>query len=144
VGASTAVGGNRPGAGFLTVRYLLDTTFVIDHLRGDPEAVARFVRIVDNGDEPFVCDVVACEAWTGAHDDADPDLVALLGFVEFVQAGPVQARNAGRWRADARKRGWTLSATDALVAATANAIDAAVLTRNLRDFALTPATVERY
>jgi len=43
------------------MRYLLDTTFVIDHLRGDLEAVARFVRIVDNGDEPFVSDVVACE-----------------------------------------------------------------------------------
>jgi hypothetical protein len=126
------------------VRYLLDTTFVIDHLRGDLDAVARFVRIVENGDEPFVCDVVACEAWTGAHDDTDPDLLGLLRFVEFVQAGPVQARNAGRWRADARQRGWTLSATDALIAATANAIDAVVLTRNLRDFALTPVTVERY
>jgi len=126
------------------MNYLLDTTFVIDHLRGNPEAVARFVRIVDNGDKPFVCDVVACEAWTGAHDDTDPDLVSLLPVIEFVQAGPVQARNAGRWRADARKRGWTLSATDALVAATANAIGAAVLTRNLRDFALTPVTVERY
>jgi predicted nucleic acid-binding protein len=126
------------------MKYLLDTTFVIDHLRGDPEAVARFVRIVDNGDEPFVCDVVACEAWSGAHHDTDSDLVGLLRFVEFVQAGPDQARNAGRWRADARKRGSTLSATDALVAATANAIDAIVLTRNVRDFALTPVTVERY
>jgi predicted nucleic acid-binding protein len=126
------------------MKYLLDTTFVIDHLRGDPEAVARFVRMVDNGDEPFVCDVVASEAWSGAHDDTDSDLVGLLRFVEFVQAGPDQARNAGRWRADARKRGWTLSATDALVAATANAIDAIVLTRNVRDFALTPVTVERY
>jgi predicted nucleic acid-binding protein len=126
------------------MNYLLDTTFVIDHLRGNPEAVARFVRIVDNGDKPFVCDVVACEAWTGAHDDTDPALVSLLRVVEFVQAGPVQARNAGRWRADAGKRGWTLSATDALVAATANAIGAAVLTRNLRDFALMPVTVERY
>jgi predicted nucleic acid-binding protein len=126
------------------MKYLLDTTFVIDHLRGDREAVARFARIVDNGDEPFVCDVVACEAWTGAHDDTDPDLVGLLRFVEFVQAGLVQAQHAGRWRADARKRGWTLSATDALIAATANAIGAAVLTRNVRDFALTPVTVERY
>jgi predicted nucleic acid-binding protein len=126
------------------VRYLLDTTFVIDHLRGDPVAVARFARIVENGDEPYVCDVVACEAWTGAHDDADPDLVGLLRFVEFVQAGPDQARRAGRWRADARRRGWALSAPDALIAATAHALDAALLTRNLRDFALTPVTVEAY
>ena len=126
------------------MRYLLDTTFVIDHLRGDPIAVKRFDELVANGDEPFVCDVVACEAWTGAHDDTDVELTGLLRFVEFVQAGRDQAHRAGRWRADARRRGWTLSAQDALIAATANAIDAAVLTRNGRDFALTPVVVETY
>jgi predicted nucleic acid-binding protein len=126
------------------MRYLLDTTFVIDHLRGDPLAVTRLAAMVENGDEPFVCDVVACEAWAGAHDDTDPDLVALLRFVEFVQAGPDQARRAGRWQATARRRGWTLSAPDALIAASAEAIDAAILTRNLRDFALTEARVEAY
>lgn len=126
------------------MRYLLDTTFVIDHLRGDPVAVARLASIVENGDEPYVCDVVACEAWTGAHDDFDPDLVGLLRFVEFVQAGPAQARRAGRWRAEARLRGWTLSSPDALIAASAEALDAVVLTRNARDFALTSARIEPY
>jgi predicted nucleic acid-binding protein len=126
------------------VRYLLDTTFVIDHLRGDPDARRRLVQIAERGDEPFVCDVVACEAWTGAHDDTDRDLLGLLQFIEFVQAGPEQARRAGRWRADARRRGGTLSAPDALIAASADALDATVLTRNLRDFALTPVPVEAY
>lgn len=126
------------------MRYLLDTTFVIDHLRGDPVAVARLSNIVENGDEPYVCDVVACEAWAGAHDDRDRNLDALLRFVEFAQAGPEQARRAGRWRADARRRGWTLSAPDALIAASAEALGAAVLTRNVRDFALTAARVESY
>jgi predicted nucleic acid-binding protein len=128
----------------MNVRYLLDTTFVIDHLRGDPVAVSRLARMVENGDEPIVCDVIACEAWAGAHDDDDRDLVALLRFVEFVQAGPEQARRAGRWRADARRRGWTLSAPDALIAATADALDARLITRNVRDFALTPVVVESY
>lgn len=126
------------------MRYLLDTTFLIDHLRGDPVAVARLASIVENGDEPYVCDVVACEAWTGAHDDFDPDLVGLLRCVEFVQAGPAQARRAGRWRAEARLRGSTLSSPDALIAASAEALDAVVLTRNVRDFALTSARIEPY
>jgi predicted nucleic acid-binding protein len=38
----------------------------------------------------------------------------------------------------------TLSAPDALIAASAEALDATVLTRNLRDFALTPVPVETY
>jgi predicted nucleic acid-binding protein len=117
---------------------------MIDHLSGDPVAVARLARIVENGDEPFVCDVIACEAWTGAHDDFDPDLEGLLRSVEFVQAGPAQARRAGRWRAEARLRGSTLSSPDALIAASAEALDAVVLTRNVRDFALTTARVESY
>ena len=144
MGSCATSGGHGPRPPDLIVRYLLDTTFVIDHLRGDPLAVARLGRIVDDGDDAFVCDVVACEAWTGAHDDTDQALVGLLRFVEFVQAGPEQARRAGRWRADALRRGWTLSAPDALIAASAEALDAAVLTRNVRDFALTSVRVETY
>ena len=54
---------------------LLDTTFIVDHLRGMPEAVQRLRRIVEQGDMPFVNDVVTAEAWAGApsDDDASPD-----------------------------------------------------------------------
>jgi predicted nucleic acid-binding protein len=52
--------------------------------------------------------------------------------------------DAGRWRAEARRRGRTLSLPDALIAAAAVAMDATVITRNVRDFALTPAVVESY
>lgn len=123
---------------------LLDTTFVIDHLRGQPDAVERLRRLVDGGDLLFVNEVVVCEAWASARDPADRDLTVLLRFLEFVQPGPDVAQRAGRWRAEARARGQTLAATDALIAAAAVSLDAAVLTRNVRDFAVTPARVETY
>lgn len=126
------------------MRYLLDTTFVIDHLRDDPSALRRFETIFEDGDEVFVNEVVVCEAWTGAHLSGDPDLEALLQVVEFVQPAPIHARAAGRWRAEAKARGWYLGLPDALIAACADALDAAVLTRNARDFALTPVRVETY
>lgn len=47
-------------------------------------------------------------------------------------------------RAAARQSGKTLALTDALIAATADAVDAVVLTRNVRDLALTPVRVETY
>lgn len=126
------------------MRYLIDTTFVIDHLRGDSGARQRMAAAAEVGDELFVNEVVVAEAWAGAHDDNDPDLEVFLRFLEFVQPGPDTARAAGRWRANARRRGWTLSMTDALIAAAADSLDAVLLTRNLRDFALTPVRVETY
>jgi predicted nucleic acid-binding protein len=126
------------------MRYVLDTTFVIDHLRGDRAARARMAQLVELGDEPFVTDVVVAESWAGAHRADDADLEALLQFIEFVQPGPLQAKRAGRFRADARARGWTLNTADALIAASAESLEAVILTRNLRDFALTPTPVEDY
>ena len=126
------------------MRYVLDTTFVIDHLRNDRAAVHKFASIFEDGDEVFVNEVVVCEAWTGAHLVGDPDLEALLQVIEFVRPAALQARAAGRWRAEARARGWSLGLADALVAACADSLDAAVLTRNARDFALTPVRVETY
>ena len=124
-------------------RYLLDTTFVIDILRGDPAAVTRFERVFADGDEPVLNEIVACEAWTGAPTTGDPALDALMAAFEFVQPGPESAKRAGVWRQEARSRGQVLSLADALIAAAAEP-DATLLTRNVRDFALTPVRVETY
>lgn len=124
-------------------RYVLDTSFIIDHLLGDRAATERFARIFVDGDQPIVNEIAACEAWTGAPLAGDPALVALMRAVEFVQPGPESAQAAGVWRQDARSRGHVLSLADALIAAAA-LDDAVVLTRNVRDFALTPVRIETY
>ena len=72
------------------MRYLLDTTFVIDYLRGERAAIDRFVRFFDEGDEPMVNEIVVCEAATGAPGHPDPDLTAMLEPIEFIQPGPEQ------------------------------------------------------
>lgn len=126
------------------MRYLLDSTFVIDYLRGDPDAIERYRRMFDAGDEPLTTEIVVCEVATGARAHPDPDLTAFLEPLEFVQPGPEAALLAGSWRADARRRGLSLSLADALIAGAAEATGAVVLTRNVRDFALTPVRVEPY
>ena len=126
------------------MRLLLDSTFVIDHLRGDPAAVDGMNAIYENGDEPFVTQVVICEVRAGLRAEDERHLVALLEPIEFVQPGPDHALTAGRWRAELRARGRMLSLADALIATAAESMDAAVLTRNVRDFALTPVRVETY
>ena len=124
-------------------RYVLDSSFLIDHLRGEPIATARFIEMNETGDELLICDVGAAEVWSGRPSE-HPRVETLLRFLEFVQPGPTTSMLAGRWRAEARGHGRTLGLPDALIAATAYHLDAAVLTRNLRDFELTPVRVETY
>jgi predicted nucleic acid-binding protein len=126
------------------MRYLLDSTFVIDYLRGESAAIDRFRRFFEEGDDVLVNEIVVCEAETGAPSHPDPDLEAMLEPVEFVQPGPDAPRRAGEWRSSARRRGRALSLADALVAAAADSADAVILTRNERDFSLTPVRVESY
>lgn len=125
-------------------RLLLDSTFVIDHLRGEAEAVDRFRRMFEDGDDPMVTEIVVCEVRAGLLAEAEGHLDAFLEPIEFAQPGIETAKTAGRWRADLRRRGRTLSLGDSLIAATANALGATVITRNVRDFALTPVLVESY
>lgn len=124
-------------------RYLLDASFLIDHLRGLPEATGRFVALNEAGDDLIISDVSAAEVWSGRPAE-EPEIDVLLRYLELVQPGPETSRQAGRWRADARAAGRALALPDALIAASAFHLDAAVLTRNIRDFALTPVRIETY
>jgi predicted nucleic acid-binding protein len=126
------------------VRYLLDSAFLIDVLRGQPEAMGRLARLYEAGDTIYVNEIVVCEVASGSQLHPDPDLDGLLQPLEFIQPGPESALEAGRWRAQARRRGWTLSLSDALIAAAAQAAGATILTRNGREFSLTPVLVEGY
>jgi predicted nucleic acid-binding protein len=126
------------------MRLLLDSTFLIDVLDGLPEAVERQRAIFESGDQPLVNEVVICEVRGGMRAEEEPSLVGILEPVEFVQPGPETAMKAGAWREDVRRRGFHLSLADALIAATAFDTDAAVLTRNVRHFTLTPVRVETY
>lgn len=126
------------------MKVMLDTTFVIDHQRDVPAAVERMHEMLERGDEPIVTSVVVSEAWVGAREPDDPSLDRFLRYLEYVHPGPETARLAGEFRADARRRGFTLGLADALIAASAFHLHATVLTRNVRDFELTPVRLETY
>jgi predicted nucleic acid-binding protein len=123
---------------------VLDSTFVVDHLRGLPAARERWAQLFERGDQPVATELVTCEVRSGLRDADVPVLERLLRPMEFVQPGIETAMLAGRWRSDLRRSGRTLSLADALIAAAAFDLNAPVLTRNVRDFALTPVSVETY
>ena len=126
------------------MRLLVDSAFVIDYLRGLADAKRRWEAVFVEGDDPIVNEIVVCEVRAGLLERDEPILRSFLEPIEFVQPGPEHAMIAGEWRAAARAQGRHLSLPDALIAAAAVASGAAVLTRNVRDFALTPGRIETY
>jgi predicted nucleic acid-binding protein len=123
---------------------MLDSTFVIDLMRGDPAARRRLGKIYEDGDEPYLNDVVLCEVRTGLLPKDVEHFEQTVRYLAFVQPGAEVATRAGEWRADARRLGRALSLGDALIASAAQSLKAAVLTRNVSDFRLTPVRIEIY
>jgi len=126
------------------MRYMLDSTFCIDHLRSLPAAMTRLDQMYAAGDDPIITSVTTTEVWSGRRQESDPAIEDFFRYLEYVHPGPATARLAGEWRARARESGRALDVPDALIAACAFDLDAVVLTRNVRDFELTPVRVETY
>lgn len=126
------------------MRILLDTTFLIDYLRGVKAATDRLELAVVDGDEVFLNEVAVAETRAGLREGDVRAFAALIRPLEFVQPGPDAAIIAGQWRREARERGQDLTVADALIASAAASLDAAVVTRNVRDFALTPVRIASY
>ena len=57
------------------MRYLLDTTFLIDHMRGDPGAMRRMLDLWANATAIYVNEIVVCELTAGLTL-ADPSPMA--------------------------------------------------------------------
>lgn len=62
--------------------------------------------------------------------------------LRFLETGPEAAVRAGRYQAFFQQRGRTIRTADALIAGTARAHGAIVLTDNLRDFPMTDLKIE--
>lgn len=118
------------------MRYLLDSTLLIDHANRDPAALATLRRLFEEGHELYTCDVVTCEALSfGGGDPGDlRHIESLLDALEFVALGPNAARWAGASRRARHRARGKRAVGDALIAGLAAELEAVVVTRNVRDF----------
>ena len=117
------------------MKYLLDSTVVIDHVRGYRPGVDLLARLFATNAELFTCDVVTCESLSRGDADERQLALTLLDALEFVAVDPDAARWAGdqrRERIEAGARKPTVP--DGLIAGLAWRLGATVVTRNARDF----------
>ena len=124
-------------------RLLLDSTVLIDALRGRP-AAERVLGLRRAKVEPWVCAISVEEIWRGLRTDEEPAARRLFDGLRTAPLGVAEGERAGRWRRAFAGRGITLHQADCLIAAAAVGIGAALATANVADFPMDELRVERW
>jgi predicted nucleic acid-binding protein len=110
-------------------RWLLDSTVLIDALRGRP-VVERLRSMRRAGDEPWVCAISVEEIWRGIRPGEEAVVRRLFRGLRLAPLGIQEGERAGSWRREYAERGVTLRQADCLIAAAAIGVDACLATGN--------------
>ena len=114
-------------------RILLDTTVLIDALRGRP-AAQRLASLRRTGAEPWACVISVEEIWRGLLPGEEPQARRLFNGLRMAPLGVGEGIRAGVWRREFAARGVTLHQADCLIAAAAVRIGATLATANVDDY----------
>ncbi|OGO59411.1 MAG: hypothetical protein A2V85_08815 [Chloroflexi bacterium RBG_16_72_14] len=115
------------------MRFLLDTTLLIDHALDRYGAPAVVERLFSEANDLYTCDAVVAEALSRGTDEDIAAIEVLVRALEYVATSP----DAARWAGASRRRLAHTSRRqlgDAIVAAVAVDLGATVVTRNPRGF----------
>ncbi len=124
---------------------VLDTTVLIDVLRGRPGAVLGLTSLERTADRVFTTVLNIEEVVRGLRGRREEDAAAsLLAGLRLAPLGREQGEQAGRWRRDHAQRGVTLSQSDCLIAAAAVGLGARLATGNPRHFPMRGLDVEHW
>ena len=123
---------------------LLDTTVLIDLLRGRPGATSRLGDLRRQGDRLCTCVVNIEEVVRGLPPDEESDARRLFAGLRLAPLGVEEGWRAGAWRREHAKKGKTLTQADCLIAAAAVGIGARLATGNPRHFPMPDLIVEHW
>lgn len=122
---------------------LVDTSVLIDVLRGQPEAVATLRDAAGRG-RLHASEVTRLEVLVGMRPHEEERTRGLLTALQWHAVGEAVAEDAGALGRQWRPSHSGIDAADLAVAATAVRLDAVLLTRNVRHFPMFPDLVAPY
>lgn len=126
------------------MQLLLDTTVLIDALRGRPAAERLRTLREDAGEAPWVCAVNVEEIARGALPHEQDVIKGFLSGMRLAPLGLAEGELAGRWRREFAQRGVTLSQADCLIAAAAAAVGAQLASGNPKHFPMKELEVQHW
>lgn len=124
-------------------RYLLDTTVLIAQLRGDSAVSDLLLTLLRQGHSLCTSCVNIAEVERGVQPKERKTAEDLLDRLEFLPTTKQAALRAGRYQREWQRRGRMIHLADALVAGTARANGAVLLTDNTNDFPMRDMRVRR-
>ncbi len=114
--------------------YLLDTTVIIDHLRGI-EKVSRFLEQIGlKGDTAGCCCINIAEVYSGMLEKEKEKTDIFIDSLFFYEITRNISKTAGRLRQKYVKKGITLSTSDAIIGAAALIYDLILATKNIKHY----------
>jgi predicted nucleic acid-binding protein len=122
---------------------VLDSTVLIDHLRGRP-AVGRLAALREAGDVPATTAINVEEIVRGLRPAEHRAATELFTGLVVLPIGKESGWRAGEWRREFAARGVTLWQADCLVAAAAVVHGGTLATGNPKDFPMNGLTVEHW
>ncbi len=121
---------------------LLDTTVLIDVLRGRRRTVERLRMLRRHGDVPFTTPISVEEIHRGLRDIDRVAATRLFDGLRIVPIGGLEGVRAGDWRRDHASVGTTLAQADCLIAAAAVAVGVPLATGSPKDFPMRELEVQ--
>lgn len=123
--------------------HLLDTTALVDQLRGQRHVIEFLQTLVGEGHVLCVCCVNITEIERRVQPKERRAADHMLREMRYLSTTREAASRAGRYQAEYAAQGVTIHTPDALVAGTARAHGAVLVTANVRDFPMRDVRVLR-
>ncbi|MGQ4911559.1 MAG: PIN domain-containing protein [Candidatus Thorarchaeota archaeon] len=122
---------------------LIDSSFIIDLMRGKEAAEEKLSELQDNDENLLVSVITLYELYVGVSRVVDPTdeerrIGTAMQSMSSVELNEVAAKRAGLLHGALKRAGETIGPTDALIAGTALSMQAKVLTGNVRHFSVVP------
>ena len=125
------------------MRLVLDSTALIDALRGYP-AADRIRLLRRSGTQLWVSPISIEEIWRGLREGEDVGAGQLINALRIVPIDRSAAMTAGVWRREYALMGTTLHQADCLIAASTLRIGGHLATGNPADFPMPELVVDHW